>query len=382
MINFKLALRNALKHKGSSVVLVVIITFVVFALFWIFGFSNTFSATTSERELFFNGHLSYQIDFISADIMNSLIVTKNFGIVEKAEGKRRIMAISASKKESGPVFITDINKRNVTEYKKYSLDSGRLPETYDEIAISNDSKESRLSVGDSIYITTFTHDKIVNTIKYKIVGIGHLGELSLITESSMDILVNSKTYFNSIIVYVRGEVTAEKLASLDSSIKKAFTEASVKVDRSTNYIERMKESEILNTVFRALKIIVLIILFPLVGAVLGAIVWVHSYKRRGELWTYSSMGFKDSQIYKIATLEYLIISLAGFICGILLGFATSLISEAVNGMLVFSYVIETMLIAKVYAGDLFFIFAFVVVNVVFWIRVPVGKIIKAKPFSY
>ena len=48
------------------------------------------------------------------------------------------------------------------------------------------------------------------------------------------------------------------------------------------------------------------------------------------------MGFKDRQIYKIAIVEYLIITFAGFICGIFLGFATSYISEAVNGMLVFS----------------------------------------------
>ena len=85
------------------------------------------------------------------------------------------------------------------------------------------------------------------------------------------------------------------------------------MDHSTNYISRMKESEILSATFSALKIIVLIILFPLVGAVLGELGRVYSYKRRGELWTYSTMGFKDRQIYKIATLEYLIITFAGFI---------------------------------------------------------------------
>ncbi len=382
MINFKLALRNALKHIWSSLVLMAIAALAVFALFWIFGFSNTFTATVAERELFHNGHLSYQTDYISADMMNDIIVKRNPEAVEKAVGQRRIIAISASKKESGLISITDINRRNADEYKKYRLDSGRFPEADDEIALSIEHKDSKLSVGDSIFITTFTFNKIVNTIKYKIVGKGRMGEFGLITESSMDMLVNSKNHYNSIIVYVRGEITADMLASLDSSIKKAFAESSVKVDHSTNYISRMKESEILSATFRALKIIVLIILFPLVGAVLGAIVWVHSYKRRGELWTYSSMGFKDRQIYKIATLEYLIISFAGFIFGIFFGFATSYISEAVNGMLVFSYVIEMLLVARICAGDLLFIFAFVVLNVVFWIRVPVGKIIKAKPFSY
>ena len=87
MINFKLAFRNALKHKGSSLVLTIIISLVVFALFWIFGFSNTFTSTTSERELFYNGHLSYQTDFISGSMMKELIVDENPETWKKLKGR-------------------------------------------------------------------------------------------------------------------------------------------------------------------------------------------------------------------------------------------------------------------------------------------------------
>ncbi len=381
MIYFKIALRNAIKHRGSSLVLAVIIATAVFALYWIFGFSNTYTSSATERELFNNGHLSYETDFVSDGLLKN-IAGKNQEIIEKIEGMRRIMAISASVKESGPMPVTDINARNEKVYKKYRLDCGRLPESEDEIVLSIEHKDSRLNIGESIFITTFTHDKIVNTMKYRVAGKGHIGGCSIITQTSMDKLVNSDKFFNNIIVYIKGEQNSSRLDSLDASIRKSLTDASIKIDSSTNYLTQMKEIEILNTVFRALKIIVFIILFPLLGAVLGAIVWVHSYKRRGELWTYSSIGFRDRQIYAIAAIEYLIVSFAGFLCGMLLGLVTSVISEAASGMLTFSYIIETMLVAKIYMQDFLIIFAFVTVNVVFWIRMPVGKIIKAKPFSY
>ena len=86
-----------------------------------FGFSNTFTATVAEKELFYNGHLSYQTDFISADMIKDIILKKNFAAIDKVETQRRIMAIAASKKESGPISITDINRLNADEYKKYRL---------------------------------------------------------------------------------------------------------------------------------------------------------------------------------------------------------------------------------------------------------------------
>ena len=170
MITLKLALRNVLKHKWSSAVMLFIVTVSVFAMFWIFGFSNTFSSTVEEKELFENGHLSYQTSFMSSETMDKIIIRKYPDIVSEIVGQRKIMCISASEKESGPISVTDLNSRNNGEYAKYKLESGRMPERDDEILISIEHSNSKLQVGDTIYITTFTYDKIVNTMKYKVVG--------------------------------------------------------------------------------------------------------------------------------------------------------------------------------------------------------------------
>ncbi|MBP8082114.1 MAG: FtsX-like permease family protein [Spirochaetes bacterium] len=382
MITLKLAFRNVLKHKWSSAVMMIIVAVAVFAMFWIFGFSNTFSSTVEEKELFQNGHLSYQTAFLSSETLDELIIQKYPDTVSEAIGQRKIMCISASEKESGPVSVTDLNSRNAGEYAKYKLDSGRMPESDDEILISIEHSNSKLEVGDSIYITAFTFDKIVNTMKYKVVGRGRIGEHCVITESSMTTLINSPDYFNNIIVYVKGDVTSQRISSLDASIKTDLTGRGIKIDHSTNFIERMKESEVLSTVFNVLKIIVMIILFPLIGSVLGAIVWIHSYRRRGEIWTCSALGFNDRSVRANAVTEYIIIAVLGIIAGISAGFLTSMISEKMNGMIVFSYVMEMLLVAEIKFWDILVISVFILANMIFWIRIPVNKILKSKPFSY
>ncbi|HQQ23403.1 MAG TPA: hypothetical protein PLH15_06150 [Spirochaetota bacterium] len=382
MITLKLALRNVFKHKWSSAVMLIIVTVAVFAMFWIFGFSNTFSSTVEEKELFENGHLSYQTAFMSSEMIDEMIIRKYPDTVSEVVGQRKLMCISASEKESGPISVADLNPRNKGEYAKYKLESGRMPESDNEILISIEHSNSKLQVGDSIYITTFTYDKIVNTMKYKVVGRGRIGEHCIITESSMTTLVNSREHFNKIILYIKGEVTSEKLSLLNTSIKSDFAATGIKIDHSTNFIDRMKESEILNMIFYVLKIIVMIILFPLIGSVLGAIVWVHSYRRRGEIWTCSSLGFSDRSVRMNAVAEYAIIAALGIFAGISLGFMSSMISEKMNGMIIFSYVMEMLLVAEIKFWDIIIISIFIMANMIFWIRIPVNRILKSKPFSY
>ena len=198
----------------------------------------------------------------------------------------------------------------------------------------------------------------------------------------MTTLVNSRDHFNKVILYIKGDVTSEKLSSLNASIKSDFAANGIKIDHSANYIDRMKESEILNLIFYVLKIVIMIILFPLIGAVIGAIVWIHSYRRRGEIWTCSSLGFSDRSVRVNAVVEYSIIAVMGIIAGFSLGFLSSMISEKMNGMIIFSYVMEMLLVAKIKLWDIFIISIFIMTNMIFWIRIPVSKILKSKPFSY
>jgi ABC-type lipoprotein release transport system permease subunit len=378
MNSFIRSLRNVIRHKWSSLVLGAIIAVSVFAMYWAFGLANTFLSTVTEDELKTNGHLSYEIGFISADEMRKIESIEGIKIIV---GERQVRAITNSRKKNGIVLITDMNERNTDNYKKYNIE-GRLPEKSDEIAMSSEFDQDTFDVGDSVFVTTLTPDKLVNTMKYRVVGKGKLGDSSVVTGESMKLLLGSDNYVNRIIVYADPGILESALGVLDGRLRGYFSEQKIIVDDATNYFVRMRESEVIIMTFHALKIILLGVMFPLCGASLGALVWIHAFKRRGELWTCSAIGFSDSRIVRMMISEYMIIACGGVLGGLAIGWLTSAISETVNGMLVFSYVLDMVLRAKIVPIDIVFILGFILANVVFWVQFPIRRILKHRPFSY
>ena len=87
----------------------------------------------------------------------------------------------------------------------------------------------------------------------------------------------------------------------------------------------------------ALKILMMIILFPLVGAVVAAIVWVHTHKRRKEIWTYLCLGWKDRKVISIITYELVFDALSGIALGLFLGYLSKIVVEKSNIWLEFGY---------------------------------------------
>lgn len=378
MLN-KISFGNVIKHRWSSLIILTLFAVSSFVIYWAFGFTNRFTSTISDSALKNNGHLAYQIDFISKEASNSMFNMKG---ISEIVLERRIGAASTSKKESGMLMIGELTPKYKESLKNVKMDFGRLPQTEDEIALTSQYDETKLSVGDSIYVTTFTPEKIVNTMKYKVVGIGKIGDYSMITPSSMDTLVNSNNFFNTAVFYASGKLSENSVDSLDEQIRAVLLKNKIKIEESSNYYKSMRENEALLLTFKAMKIVLLTVMFPLTGAVLGALVWIHSFKRRKELWTYHSMGFKDRQIIKIVRNEYLLIALFGTVAGICAGAVSSMISEKVNGMLSFTYIMNMEMVAKIGFQDILFIFLFMALNTIFWMRFPVNKIIKSKPFSY
>ncbi len=378
MLN-KIALKNAVKHKWSSIVILSVFAVSSFVIYWAFGFSNTFTETISESAMKINGHLSYQTDYISKEKSEEIFKMEG---IEKVVLERRVGVASVSKKESGMLMICEMSDKYRETVGKIKLDFGEMPEKTDEILISNEYDDTKLRPGDYIYVTAFTPDKVVNAAKYKVSGVGKIGPYSMISKESMNILVNSDSYFNTSIIYLSGKINEETVKNKEKEIKTILEKNGIKIEESRNYFKTMRENEAILLSFKALKIILLAVMFPLTGAILGALLWIHSFKRRKELWTYSAMGFKDSQIIKLLLTEYLCITLIGTLIGITGGAVSSVISERVNGMLSFTYIMNMLIKAKIGAGDIVFIVMFMLLNIIFWLRFPVNKIVKDKPFSY
>lgn len=377
---FKLALGSVMRHKWSSIVLLSVFGISSFVLFWIFGFSNNFSASIEDdlrREL---GDISYEIDFTDkTKIENSL---KDYNLY-KISGMRNIKSMMSSKKENGMIRLTEITQDNIADYNKIKLSKGRIPKTSEEIAISNMIYDTKLEIGDSLYVTTFTPDKLVNASKLKVVGIGKFENGSVLTAEGMNLLLNSEKYVNKVLIKIEKEIpTREKAKKLKEEIEQKLTKEGIKVNEVTEFYTELDKQKIMVKVFMGIKVVLLCVMFPLIGAVMGALVWMHSYKRRKEIWTHIAMGFRDVKVIRMIQIEYWIIALCGTIAGLGAGFFTSYLSDIGSSRLEFTFLINMYLTTKISAMDIVAIFAFLFISVTIWVKPPLKKIIKDKPFSY
>lgn len=377
---FKLALGSVLRHKWSSLVLLSVFGISSFVLFWIFGFSNNFSASIEDdirREM---GDVSYEIDFADrTKIENSL---KEYNLF-KVSGMRNIKSMMSSKKENGMIRLTEITQDNKADYNKIKLSKGRIPESAEEIAISNMISDTKLDIGDSLYVTTFTPDKLVNAAKLKVVGIGKFESGSVLTAEGMNIILNSENYINKVLIKIEKEIpTREKAKKLKEEIELKLAKDGIKVNEVNDFYTELDKQKIMVKVFMGIKVILLCVMFPLIGAVMGALVWMHSYKRRKEIWTNIAMGFRDAKVIRMIQIEYWIIALFGTIAGIGAGFFTSHLSDLGSSRLEFTFLINMYLTTKISILDIAVIFAFLFISVTIWVKPPLNKIIKDKPFSY
>lgn len=378
----RLAFRNVIKHKWSSLVLAMVFALTTFMVFWIFGFSNNYINDVSENEKYANGDIAiFTENYITKEKASEIVKSSE---VKSAVFERRVSALAASRKYSGMLMIDEISDRNIDKLKKVKLDKGRMPEKDDEIVISTEFDEITLDIGDTIYVNTFTPDKVANSVKYKIVGYGKIGEGSgsFITKNAMNILLNSTNYVNTLVVYGKDKATTDEIEKLEKTLREKVESSGIKVEKTTNFARRMKENEAIMMLFKATKILMMIVMFPMIGAVLGALVWIHAFKRRKEIWTYVSLGFKDGAVFRLYITEYMITASAGFAAGIAGGYISSMLSEAGNKMINFTYIMNIVLAAKIGIVDILIIGAFIFGSLILWVRAPIGKIVKEKPFSY
>lgn len=382
MIITKLAFRNVLKHRWSSLVLATVFALITFMVFWIFGFSNNYISDVAENERYSNGDIAiFTEEYITKE--RAALLLKGADI-KSALFERRVSALAASKKYSGMLMIDEISEKNIERLKKVKLEKGRLPEKEDEILISTEFDAITFNLGDTLYINTFTPDKVANSVRYRVVGYGKIGEGSgsFITQRAMNTLLNSENHVNSLIIYGKDNSSTEDIEKLEKILTSKVEAGGIKVEKTTNFFRRMKENEAIMMLFNATKILMLLVMFPMIGAVLGALVWIHSFKRRKEIWTYVSLGFKDKTLFRLYITEYLLTASAGFAAGIAGGCLSSMVSEAGNKMINFTYIMNIVLAAKIGAADITIMALFIFGSLILWVRAPIGKIVKEKPFSY
>jgi ABC-type lipoprotein release transport system permease subunit len=387
VIKLRIAAQNVIKHSLSTAVLVIIFAAAGFVLYWSFGFCNFVIAVINDFSRDSYGDVAFLTEYAEAGRVRELL---QFPAIEKIVCEREIAVLFDNPENSAMSVLVELTPENRSRLYRYIRPvAGRLPEKPDEILITNFKQEGVYKIGDRLFATTATPQKIINALEYTVVGIARttgfkaFGYGFMVTGESMDRLLNSSTQVNLVYLFLKdGFQKKQPVEELRGRVLRSFASHGIQVKDSWTTVERNEKMSIFSLTVIGVRLIVLCILFALVGAVIAAAVWIYAFKRRREIWTYVSLGMKDRDIMITFILEYWIISAIGSALGGSIGYASSLLADAANIWLTFSYTVTTPLRAQLGWADSAAIGLFVLVTVFIWIQIPLRRIIRAVPFSY
>ncbi len=380
MTELKIAYNNIFKHRWSSLIMAVLFVCATYLVYWIFGFGNAINSVLIDLLRYSYKDITFNVEFTPREKISKLLAP--YDTHETILGKKA-WCMMDHPKESGMVTVYEIRESNLEELKeKIKMEEGRFPDKPEEIMVTRNFLSGKLKLGDSVYATTVTPQKILNTLQYTIVGINDDYDV-MITEKSMNLLLNSGEYTNFISLSLREEMSPrEEVEKLYTELDRLLKANGVEIKKSTHIYEELDKQSVGFPILMGVKIISIGVITVLIGAVLGALVWVYSFKRRKELWTYSALGFADRRIIRIIAMEYWLIAFFSVSTGLVLGAITSTITENGDIWLKFSRTFNIPLVTKMGVADIFIIFAFLFLGIFVWVQKPVKKVIKDRPFSY
>ncbi len=380
MILLKIVFQNLLKHRWLSLVLLIIFTSVAFIIYWIFGFSNYFGSYIYKSTRSWSGDAYASIAFTDTDKIASYvsnIKAKNIYFT------RNIYVMVDSPKQSGMIWLNEFTS-NIKDWRMdyYRPASGRLPVKPDEIMLSDYDFKKTLKVGDTLYLTTTTPERVINAIKYTVVGINKSGG-NLITQEGMDQLLNSKSV-NRVIGFIDKNMASKHDASKlgHDLYYYLYSRCYVQVNYTTDIYWLTGPYQTMIDVFTIVKTFLIVLLMPLIGIVIAVIVYMYAFKRRKEIWTYVALGMRDLRIHNLIVLEYIIASIFGTLIGIGLGFLTDFLSKTGNIYLDLGDLMYMPLRSEISLLDVMIIIVFILLTIYIASYKPIKTIMKQKPFSY
>jgi ABC-type lipoprotein release transport system permease subunit len=382
-----LAWKNVLRHKWTSLVLVLIFGVASFVLFWIFGFSNLVGNYLFSINYDSYGDVAFFTDFFDRQEVDTLLRPLE---LPKVVCEREVRVVIENPQKSDMAVLVEITPENLGRIEKYIRPvAGRLPERPDEIVISEFIQQGIYHVGDRMFVTASTHEKVLNTISYRVVGISKssagksgLGTGYLITKESMDQLVDTNQKCNVLYAFLPPRRSEAQIDQVFGKIKTLLQSKGILVRDAWTITKKLDQLQSFATVASGVRFIFLGLIFPLIGAVVAAFVWMHAFRRRREIWTYLAMGMSNRRVTAMLVGENWLLALVGIGLGLGTGFATSSYAEAKNSWIQFSYTFVSPFRADNGWSDVTIISVFILASVVIWMMPPLRKIMRATPFAF
>lgn len=376
---WRIAGRNAWRHRLTSLVLLAVFMLATFALFWVFGWGRAMADSLADYLRNCYGDLSYVTAFFAREELEA----KLSGLpLSQVTTEAKINAMLDSAGVSDVITLRELSPELMAKAGRFLRPvRGRLPAAANEILIPEVFHEGTFELGDTVYLSTYTPDGVLNTLPYAIVGKG-MNLFALITPESMDTLLHTKKR-NFLTVRTGPELESRaEVFNTGEQITALLAEQGIKVEQVKSVYDELDRLGYLVAMLPGLKGLIMVVLFPVIGSVVAAIVWIYSVKRRKEIWTYLALGFRDRAIVALVAMELWLVAGAGSILGVVLSLLSARLVEGLNIWLNFGYTFSLPLWAKYSWSDFFLICLFILASVSLWLLPPLKRVLKAKPFSY
>jgi ABC-type lipoprotein release transport system permease subunit len=364
--------------------MLVLFTLTTVALFWSMGISRSISLIQYHMFRDSKGDITFYLNkFHQKSSLDE--VFKPYQL-EKVVYERQISGFVDNEKISDSANIFELTPENRVRLKKwFYLSEGRLPSAADEVVVPEIIYRKTIKVGDALYLSAYTpREKILNTLHYRVVGIMKMAGLKgmssfLITEDSMNQLINDSNSYNAVTIYdfvtenrLMEQEMKNKIESLATNILKDFKKKEFQSHWQESIIMFKSNNKFIDQIFSGINILAILLFFPLIGAILAVTIRMLAIKRTGEFATYIALGFRSFKIIKYFVWEIIMIALAGYGLGIILGILSKIIVEYNRIYINFSNFVSGPIMIHLYFIDYFYILLFMLALIIVW-TVPIIK---------
>ncbi len=395
----KIAIRNIIKHKWTSALMLVIFVLISGALFWTTGISNSVKRIEYHMYRDSDGDATIYLwggfwGFYPGDRIKKALEPYK---LEKTVLERCAWgSYIDNDKISAQANVFELTPENRIRSKAwYYLISGRLPETSGEAAVPEARYRGIIKTGDEIYLSVYTpKDRVLNTLPFKVVGILKMEPLKgfdsiLVTKGDMDTLLDSTNIYNTVTIYNNfpedgfGKPGIEKnLNLLVSNIYINLHINDIMTDNNPwvfDLVDFINKNKSFVAIFQGINILAVILIFPIAGAVIAITIRMLAIKRTAELATYMALGFRNFKIVRNFILEVLILALAGYLIGVFIGALSGSIIENMRIYLVFQDYMNGPVMFIHSFWDFLYILLFILLLTAVWSIPVINRIVSKAP---
>lgn len=394
----KIAIRNILKHKWTSSLMLIVFVLISTALFWTTGISNSvkrieyhmYRDSDGDATIYLWG--GYWGFYSGDDIRKALEPYKLEKIVLERSAWGSYIDNEKLSTQSAVFELTPDNRIRSKDW--FYLTSGRLPESSDEAAVPEARYRGMIKTGDEIYLSVYTpKGRILNTLPFKVVGILKMEPIKgfgaiLVTKDAMDILLDSKDIYNTITIYNNfpedgfgKRETENSLNLLVSNVYTALHANNIKTDRAWTFdiVDFINKNKSFVTIFQGINILAILMIFPIAGAVIAITIRMLAIKRTSEFATYMALGFRNMKIIRNFVMEVLILAVAGYILGVFIGALSGRIMEYMKVYLVFQDYMNGPVMLLHTIWDYLYILLFILLLTAVWSVPVINRIVSKAP---